>query len=476
MPRATQPSFDFGREPVDDEPTLTVSELGQRINQTFRATFGSSLWVRGEIQSWSVKGPHAYFTLSDDTPGRSAHLQVRFFERARQRLAGLLQQHDLRLGDGVKVRICGSLDFYAPHGSVGLKLENIDPRFTLGDLAAQRAAVLRKLAADGTLAANRRLPLPALPLRVGVVTSVGSAAWHDFRHELELAGFGFHLVVADTIVQGPNAARAIARAIRSVAHHATVAGLDCIVVVRGGGARNELAAFDGEPVARAIAAAPVPVLTGIGHEVDRSIADEAAHTAFKTPTACAGFLVDQVTTQQQRVDEVWATIAQLAARRIDERQRHLDSAAQRIAARAVDTWHRADERVGHAARRVADRVEHCVRHADVRLAANAHRLSDRVEAQLRLADQRLATAGSRLAVRPPQLFDGEGRRLDSLEARVRALDPVHVMRRGWCITRTAGGSIVRSVDDVDLGDELVTLLPDGNVTSTVSAPRQGTAR
>ena len=292
----TQPAFDFGDEALDDpaNPTFTVSELADAVNGTLRRTFSDGIWVRGEIQGWNERGSHAYFTLADDTPGRQAVVRVQFFANARMRLRPLLQKYRLRLGDGMKVRIFGHLDYYAPSGQLGLKMADLDPRFTLGDLAQQREQVLRRLAADGSLDANGRRRLSPVPLRVGVVSSAGTAAWHDFHDELVRSGFGFQLVLADTRVQGPEAGRRVTRAVQALSIHAVQRGLDAIVVIRGGGSRNELATFDAETIARAIAAAPVPVLTGLGHEIDRSVADEVAHTSLKTPTACAAHLVTLV--------------------------------------------------------------------------------------------------------------------------------------------------------------------------------------
>jgi exodeoxyribonuclease VII large subunit len=247
----TQPAFDFGDEALDDpaNPTFTVSELADAVNGTLRRTFSDGIWVRGEIQGWNERGSHAYFTLADDTPGRQAVVRVQFFANARMRLRPLLQKYRLRLGDGMKVRIFGHLDYYGPSGQLGLKMSDLDPRFTLGDLAQQREQVLRRLAADGSLDTNGRRRLSPVPLRVGVVSSAGTAAWHDFHDELVRSGLGFQLVLADTRVQGPEAGRRVTRAIQALSIHAVQRGLDAIVVIRGGGARNELATFDAEPIA-----------------------------------------------------------------------------------------------------------------------------------------------------------------------------------------------------------------------------------
>lgn len=449
MAGAEQPSFDFGDEPLDDaaNPTLTVSELAETINRTFRRTFPDGVWVRGEITGWSERGNHAYFALADDAPGRNAHIRVQFFANVRARLRPLLARHGLHLGDGMKVRIFGGLDFYAPSATLGLKMTDLDPRFTLGDLAAQRSAVMRKLAADGTLNANHRRPSPVLPLQVGVVASTGTAAWHDFHDEIARSGFGFRLVVADTRVQGPDAPRYVARAIASLSHHATTKGLDVIVVIRGGGAKNELATFDAEPIARAIAAAPVAVFTGLGHETDRSIADEAAHSSFKTPTACASELVRLVADSLATAERSWAAISQRSSAAADRATDRLDVLARRIGGRTR-------EALGRAADRLDSRVE---------------RVGDRAEGGLRTAERHLTIATGRLAVRPAQHLDARAARLDGLEARVRALDPVNVMARGWSITRTAGGRVIRDANGVTVGTPIVTHLRSGTVASTVTA-------
>ena len=453
MSDVSQPAFDFGAddaladEPLDDaaNPTYTVCELADEINRSFRRTFSDGVWVRGEIQQYQERGGHAYLTLADDTPGQKAVLRVQFFARARARLRPLLTQHRLRLAVGMKVRIFGRLELYAPSGSLGLTMTDLDPRFTLGDLAQQREQVLRRLVADGSVDANRRRPLSPVPLRIGVVSSAGTAAWHDFHDELERSGLGFQLVLADTRVQGPTAARRVTRAVESLTAHHRRHGLDVVVLIRGGGARNELAVFDAEPIARAIAACPVPVWTGLGHEVDRSVADECAHTSFKTPTACAVALVQAVAAYLQTSEQAYAAVL----------------------ARAAEDLAAAERRLVDRAHRIARRTHAAVERADERLAVRVDRLRSRATGPLREADRRIERQAQRLAQRLPQLLAAEARHLDGLEARVRALDPALLLARGWTITRTADGVVVRRPDDVAPGDVLVTQLAGGTITSRV---------
>jgi exodeoxyribonuclease VII large subunit len=441
----SQPAFDFGDDELDDaaNPTYTVGELADAINAALRRGFSDGVWVRGEITGWSDRGQHAYFTLVDDD-GTKAAVNVQFFANARMRLRPMLQKHRLRLADGMKVRVFGYLDYYAPNGRIGLKMTGIDPKYTLGDIAQSRDEVIRRLVADGLLDANKGRPLSPIPLRVGVVASVGTAAWHDFHDELQRSAFGFSLTVIDTRVQGELADQMVAAAIVSLSRRVD---LDAMVVIRGGGARNELAVFDAERIARAIASSPVPVLTGLGHEVDRSVADEVAHTSLKTPTACAGELIARAARYSADTEAAFASIVRESRHALVAATGDLSETAHRIARRT------------HAA----------VERADERLAMRVDTLARTAPASLARADQRLVDTRERLLGRATSVIERSTSRLDVVAARVAALDPAVQLARGWSITRDADGRVVRSVDDLSTHDSVTIAVADGLITSTVTS-------
>jgi exodeoxyribonuclease VII large subunit len=327
-----------------EQVTYTVSQLAAVINRTLKAGLGDQIWVRGEIQGYRVSGAHAYFTLADTSGPTPAVLNVQLFAQVRNRIRPMLETNRLVLADGVGVRICGQLDFWAQGGRLGLKMSDLDPRFTLGEIALAREAVIEELTVSGLLRANAQRPLSPVPLRVGVVTSQGSAAWHDFISELERSELGFVVTAVDARVQGEDAVGMVTAGIASLSANSQI---DAVVVIRGGGARNELATFDDREIAMAIARCAHPVITGIGHEVDRSVADEVAHTALKTPTACAGFLVQRVQEFLGLVEDRWARIVMAAERavslntRVETAETELHNRAQRILERAglrLDTF------------------------------------------------------------------------------------------------------------------------------------------
>jgi exodeoxyribonuclease VII large subunit len=433
-------AFDFD---LDDGgvPTYSVGELAEAINSAIRRRFTDGVWVRGEIQGWSERGPHAYFRLVEDTDDGKAAINIQFFANARMRLRPILAKHRLRLGDGLKVRIFGHLDYFAPSGQLGLKMSGLDPRFTLGEMALERDEVVRRLVASGLFDANRRTSVAAAPLRVGVVTSTASAAWGDFTHELDRSGLAFRVRVIDVRVQGEWAVDMVSGALRTLTSHDD---LDVVVLIRGGGSKTELATFDHESIATAIATSPLPVFTGLGHEVDRSVADEVAHSSLKTPTACAAALVEHVYAFQAEVERVWSTIDRHANRALQQANASLTTIAHGLRRATVSAVERSDDRLGHRRQR---------------LGAATYRALER-------SADRLASARASLG-RVPARLEPELRHIDAVAARVRLLDPVHTMARGWSITRTGDGEIVRSADTLAAGATIITTFAKGSARSRV---------
>lgn len=432
------------------DQTLTVSELGVVIRAALEQAMPYGVWVEGEIQGLSrSRSGHVYFELieASETPGEPpvATVPVVLFRDARDRVNRLLKRHGdpIRMTDGVRIRIQGMIDYYPPTGRIQLRMSAIDPTYTLGVLAADREALLRQLSESGRLRANARHPVPPVPQRIAIVTSIGSAAHADITTVFERSRRSFTLVEIDTAVQGAGAEKHIAAAIRAAA----AADVDVILVARGGGSKTDLAVFDHELVADAIADAPVPVFSGVGHDIDRSVADEVAHSAHTTPTAAAQAVV-------ARVDE-WLN-------RLSSLQTDLVHHARRAAAQA-------EERVRGHRRQVVRAAGGAVGRADERLAVASNRLrrgAIRAEttalAQLDRGSARLALA-ARHGLRAAEL------RLDTAAARTRALDPAVALARGWSITRGPDGAVVRSVAGLDPATELSTRVADGTITSTITA-------
>lgn len=418
---------DFDEEVDDldgsDDATFSVSEVAAAVNDVLHDYFEAGVWVWGEVSGLSTRNGHTYFTLVEETaPGKKAQLSVNLWQGVMTRLRPKLRASGVTLENGVRVRIFGELDFYAPFGRLSLVVRDIDPSFTLGDIALQREELVRRLKENGDYDRNRGTELGPVPLRVGLVTSATSAAYADFMHEIEGSGLGFRILLADVRVQGDSAVREVASAIYVLGGRDDV---DVVAVVRGGGSRAELATFDAEAIAVAIARCPVPVLTGIGHEIDTSVADEVSHLRLKTPTACAAHLVAMVRDFVDSIENTWSSIATESTRSLVEADNRLALVAHRISLLTGNAVARAAEGLGFRHRRLTSAVQHALANHE--------------------------------------------QRIDGVAKRVELLDPRNVMKRGWSITRTKDGRVLRSVTEVAPGDPLTTLVADGTVVSSVDS-------
>jgi exodeoxyribonuclease VII large subunit len=441
----------FGPEVGTVAPgTWTVPELSAHLGRLLAGALPGDVWVSGQIRNLNrSSNGHVYFHLTDEVAaGEAPQAQLAVTLLAPER--HLVNEQIVRAGggvrmaDGIEVRVQGRVRWYGPRGTVQLRMYAIDPDFTLGRLQADRDRLLAALAADGLLERNRRLALPRLPLRLGLVTSRGSAAHADVLHELEASGIGFHVRSVDARTQGPDCGPSVARALA----HLDAVGVDLVLVVRGGGARTDLAGFDTEIIARAIARMGVPVFTGIGHEIDRSIADEVAHQAHKTPTAAAAAAVGLVRDYQHLLERRSTAVARAVDRSLDVAEARLDDRARRA---------------GRAAPRSLDRAEQRLRSCTEATARGGLR-------SLAAADARLATAVAALGARAERTLAQAATHLGHLEPRVSAHDPQRLLDRGWTITTTADGRLVREPADAPPGTALTTRLRSGTIASVVTDP------
>lgn len=411
--------------PPRDEPSFTVAQLGELIFRAMQQVFPDDLWVEGEISNLNrSRAGHVYFDLIEPaTPGTPspARLSVVLFSQTKQIVNNQLKRQNVgRLVDGMAVRIRAAVDYYPPQGRLQLRMTGIDPRYILAAMAAERDALIARLHAEGITELNKAISIPLVPLRIGLVTSEGSAAAADFLTELRSTGFAFRVTACDTRVQGDLAPGTLIGGLRAMYRQP----VDVVVLIRGGGSRGDLAVFDNEQLARTISEAPVPVLTGIGHEVDRSVADVVAHTALKTPTAVAAMLAASVGRYIDHVEARWETISVVAHAQTRIAQQQLAAIARR----------------GALAGREGLQLAH-------------HRLNGRADQLPKTSDRILRSADTRLV---------------HIDARIRAADPAVLLRRGWSITKSSSGAIVRNVADVAPGDTLVTAVADGSIISNVT--------
>jgi exodeoxyribonuclease VII large subunit len=438
-----------------NERVYSVAALLAEVNALLDQGF-SGIRVEGEATNVNPSGRgHVYFTLKDE----SAAIDCVMWASKAQRLK-------FRLDDGLAVLVRGSLTIYAQRGRFQLVVDDVQPQ-GMGALQLAFEQLKKRLEAEGLFAAERKRPLPALPNRVGIVTSASGAALQDMLKVLRRYPH-LEVVVAPAAVQGAGAAAEIAAAIKRLTNSGRV---NVVIVGRGGGSLEDLWAFNEEPVARAIAASPVPVISGVGHEVDFSIADFVADIRAATPTQAAEIVVAHLEAQQRRLSDARRALRRDIDRHLRLARAHLRGLAgssglarvpQRV--RLYRERLRCAARLSPALRRVSEsaaaRLEHAsrsLRRLPARIAAGGHRrllVSRRQQLQ--------------------QLMAAQTRRLRTrIEASRRALDhlgPERVLERGYSITTLEGSTApIKNAAAVHGGQTLTTRLARGRLRSLVSS-------
>jgi exodeoxyribonuclease VII large subunit len=437
----TQPSLlDRG------EDALSISALYDRVEVALSRAFPKrrSMWVRGEIQSISDRTGHCYMDLVDPDSVRdrqSPVLKVKCWRTSWEPMSASLTRQGVVLEPGMVVVIRGTLDFYKPRAELGFLLSEIDVAALLGRLAQKRAALLEVLRSEGLLGLNRRLEVPPVALRIGLVASRGTEGHNDFAGQLLGSGFAFDIVLARASVQGPSAPGAIAGALVALAGR----NCDLAVVVRGGGSKGDLAAFDSEAVARAIAAMPIPVWVGIGHTGDQSVADIVANKSFVTPTECGQELVG-------RVASWWDTISGRAV------------VVSRRAVEVLDLATRNDELTRHRLARCAMQQ---LKHHSGHLTARAGQVARLAPRQVESSAAHLSSRADRISSLSLLALDRQAERAEASRRLLAAYDVERQLERGYTLTLDSRGRLVRSVANLEAGDTLSTRFADGTAQSSV---------
>jgi exodeoxyribonuclease VII large subunit len=443
-----------------DERILSVSELTRSIKSTLAQAF-PGIWVKGELSSLKRHDSgHFYFNLKD----KEAVISCAMWRGSVGKLA-----FDPR--DGGEVEAFGRIDVYAPRGSYQLIVEQMRPA-GLGALLLALEELKRRLGAEGLFDLRRKRELPRYPTRVGVVTSPTGAAVRDIMKVLRRRWPGIPIVLAPVPVQGMGAAAEIAAAIERFNRWG---GADVLIVGRGGGSLEDLWAFNEEAVVRAIAGSRIPVVTGVGHEVDTTLADLAADVRAATPSHAAELTVRDATEVRHRVELLDDRQARAVRFAIDVRRKSLEELQGKYGFKRVrDVFTALQQKVDESIARAAQALQVALRAARERLdaLARAYGLREFPRVLSERHEEVLATA-RRLTPAAVAVVHAERRRVAALDDRLRALSPRAVLERGFALVRAGDGSLVRTAGSLTSGDHLVIEFARGEADAVVEKIRKG---
>ncbi|MBR5697497.1 MAG: exodeoxyribonuclease VII large subunit [Prevotella sp.] len=454
-----------------DRVGLSLFELNSLVREVLETTLDNDYWVEAELSEVREVRGHCYMELVQkelfgNTP--VARASAKCWQRTWMQLQPRFEQATGQtFHAGLKVLLRVHVNFHEAYGFSWI-VNDIDPTYTMGEMARRRQEIVRQLKEEGVFDLQRELELPLFCQRIAVISSPNAAGYGDFCNQLSDNDFGlqFYVKLFPATMQGEGVEQSIIEALNSIYHYSDTNSLnnltpslrgrdgvglglpfDCVVIIRGGGATADLSGFDTLALAENVANFPIPIITGIGHERDESVLDMVAHTRVKTPTAAAAFLIDYLAAVLTRVNDCQETITSYVSRRMQIEQLRLQ--------------------------RVAERIPVLFSLVKSRQTARLDQLFTRMTA---LSSQKLSTLNHQLSTLHAQLSPlverkllRERHRLDLLTQRAKGLDPDLLLRRGYSIT-LKDGHVVRLASDLQPGDLLETRLSCGTVTSEVKEP------
>ena len=405
---------------------ITLLELNGRVKSTLQFEMPDAYWVQAEISSISPSGQgHCYLELvQKDATGRNflAKAKANIWRGTWLKLKPYFEaQTGETLKVGMKVLLQVTVTFHEVYG-YSLVVQDIDPTYTMGDMARRRKEILEQLAKDGVIGLNHELDIPALPNRIAVISSATAAGWGDFRDQLagNIYGFQFYVKLFPALMQGDDVERSVISALNAVAERRD--DFDVVIIIRGGGAVSELSYFDSYNLAFNIANFPLPVITGIGHERDDTVADVVAHTKVKTPTAAAEFIINKVFDTAQELENL--------------------------------------------TRRMSDSISDRMNAENVRIERLSQKLPSLFAVLKTRQEQVLETVWIRTVNGVRNMLTAQTHKLELVDRTLAAADPTVILKRGYSLTRQ-NGRVVKGASALKKGDHLTTVFADGSVESEI---------
>lgn len=428
------------------EKTFPVSKYLSAVKKLVTTQI-PPVWVNGVITQITERGRMVYLGIAEFAEGDvkplaklDLYMFAGEFSQMQARLMNLPIPFTLK--EQLKVNLQVEADFYIGSGKFQCRIRNIDPNFTVGELAKTRLAILQRLEKEGLLEKNKRHPFARLPLKVGLVTGETTAAFKDFTTTLATSGFPFEVVAEYAKMQGNETEATVLNALSALEKRED---LDVVCIVRGGGAKTDLNYFDSEALCRKVAGYPYPVLTGIGHQIDESLLDKVAYASCITPTDCAKFLIARAESAKRALADVVFKIA---------------SGAQMSLSSAKDRLHRAESRLSIVfGKRIAAEEQ--------KLHAIAHNLTLIPARLLREEEEKLARDFEGLQFGVQKIIALEKAKFQIVETKVQANDPKRILSRGYSYA-TRKGKALASAAEIHPGDELSLHFADGCVSVTAN--------
>jgi exodeoxyribonuclease VII large subunit len=461
-------------ETVSNKKVFSLLEVTQSIQRTLAERYGSPFWVTAEMNKlnhYSHSG-HCYPDLVEKRDGKviaqfKSNLWKNDFQRINARFLSVLKEP---LKDGIKILFSAMIQFDPSHG-LSLRILDIDPAFSLGELEREKQATIERLNSEGIFAANKKLKLPLLPQRIAVISVETSKGYADYLKIIEHNPWGykfFHLLFP-SLLQGERSIASIIQQLDRI--RKVVKYFDAVAIIRGGGGEVGLSSFNHYDLAREIARFPIPVITGIGHATNETVAEMVAFKNAITPTALADFLIQKFHDFSGPVIKAEELIANRSKRILKEEQLRLQNIIRFFQSVTKNRLHRSYRDIESASQKLSQHATFRTHRENHALLAIAQRLKRYPRLVLQNAGEQLSDIGAELKKNIAGFVDKEKYNLQILEKNVHILDPKNILNRGFTITLNRGKA-VKSFSDLQHGDVITTVLAEGEAVSEVKSVKK----
>ena len=432
---------------MENRLAMTLLELNGLVRSAIEGVLSDEYWVEAEVSEARESRGHCYMELIEKDARSNTPVARASAKCWRQTWTLLRPYFEKATGQalhaGMKVMLRVYAQFHEAYGFSWI-VTDIDPTYTLGDMARKRLEIINRLKEEGVFNLNKELELPLFTQRIAVISSETAAGYGDFCNQLADNGHGFSFVTRlfPAVMQGEQVEQSVIAALNRI--NAEADSFDCVVIIRGGGATSDMSGFDTLALAENVANFPLPVITGIGHDRDESVLDMISHTRVKTPTAAAALLVSRLVAVEERIDNCRERITRTVGATIGRESQRIEALSGRIPA----LFSVVKARHGAAISLLAERLKAA---AGRLIAEHSHHTDILAQSIMPLAQRSLAAARHRVEL---------------MEERAKALDPALPLRRGYSITLRQGRA-VRDAASLSSGDEIETRLENGTIKSVV---------
>lgn len=474
------------------ELQVSLSELQRQVKGRLEDLFSMPVWVKAEISEMSVnRSGHCYLDLVETQEGTDtviARCRATIWSYTFRMLRPYFETTTGQaFTEGLKVLLQAKVEYHEVYG-FSLNVRDIDPVYTLGDMARQRREILLRLQEAGVLEMNKELELPMVPQHIAIISSPTAAGLQDFVNQLHKNpyGFVFYTKLFPAVMQGMDAPRSITDSLEQIFMHEEM--FDAVVIIRGGGAQIDLACFDNYELAFNVAQFPLPVITGIGHDKDDTVIDMVAHTRMKTPTAVAEFLISGALQFSQQLGEIEKQFMDLITGQLENHRNQLNDAADQLSMLVNQLIVKQTNRLNIARLQLTNsantfltgqfselkavtvatknKVNRFVTRQNHQLDQSGRQIGYIFRRQMLKKQNSLVQYQQLVRYRSQETLRSEKKALGSIQDKLRLVDPMNILKRGYSLT-LVNGRILKSVKLVNEGDLLETRLKDGKVTSRV---------